>query len=111
VRCVLQVFNGVRLSECLQPLHKSGVTDGAHIIMLRKRPQPPQAKVEPVPRPTLSDIEAAIRREAEGQGREVRPATVARGAASQLESRLEGLMLVCSSPVERSSTVPLLPGF
>jgi hypothetical protein len=79
-------------------MHKAGVIEGSHIIMLRKRPQPPQSKVEPVQRPTLSEIESAIRREADRQGREVRPATLARGAAStQLASRLEGLMLVCFS--------------
>jgi hypothetical protein len=91
----LQVFNGVRLSDRLKLLHAEGVSDGAQLVMLRKRPQAPQPSTQPPPRPTLATIEAAIRREAERQGVEVRaPTPAARPRAHRFEARLQHIMQV-----------------
>lgn len=92
----MQVYNGARLSDRLQhSLQAEGVPDGALLVMLRKRRQPDAPPPREAVRPSLAEVEAAVRAEAERQGRAVLPATTARThAAHPFETRLEGIMRV-----------------
>lgn len=90
----MQVYRGVRLSDRLKLLHAEGVTNGAHLVMLRKRPQAPRAPDSQPKRPTLEQVEAAVRAEAERQGCEMRPVTQPprQNAARHFEARLQSIM-------------------
>ena len=92
----LQVFNGVRLSDRMKPLLVEGVSNGAHLIMLRKRSQAPQPSAPAPARPSLAEVEAAIRREAERQGVEVQAAAPVQRARNRgaFEARLQSIMNV-----------------
>ena len=109
----LQVYNGVRLSDRLQhSLQAEGVPDGALLVMLRKRTQPEPPPQRQAVRPTLAEVDAAVRAEAARQGRTVRAPTITRShAAHPYESRLQGIMRVrarsCMAPHVTAAATPV----